>query len=540
MGVWDNFFDLGGDSIMAIQIAAKVNQAGLSLSPNQLFQHPTITELVRETQTSSTILPEQGNIQGAIALTPMQHRFFSQNRQDPHHWNQTLLLEVPETLEVASLEKAVQQLLVHHDALRLQFTQVSSVWQQVNPASIPPIEVQWRDLSGQTDEEQDQAIAATEAQLQKSLNLAKGELVRVALFGLGPHRPKRLLMIIHHLVIDRVSWSIILEDLQTLCQPSSQGETQQLPLKTTSFKRWSEGLGESLNSQNWQSEREYWLKPSPSPSFQLPLDHDQGDNTEASTQTLSVSLTQAETRSLLQRVSTTGHPQVDELLLTALFLSLTQSTHPHSSSLQIDLESHDREETVVKGANLARTVGCLTSVFPVTLTVDDVSNPSVALKSIQEQLRHIPHRGIGYGILRYLSSEAKLTQKLETLSPSEIFVSYLGSLEKHLPQSSPFRLVREMTWSRSPREQRPYLLEIRVFIFQEQLRIHWRYNRNFHQETTLQQTANHCLEKLRSLIKNCLSSEQENHTPTDFPLAQLDEQKLSKLANLLRKNDQSS
>ena len=392
VGIYDNFFDLGGDSIMAIQIAAKANEMRLHLSPNQLFQHPTIAELAREVNTSSTILSEQGLVKGSVPLTPIQHRFFAQNLRDPHHYNQTLLLEVSKKLDPALLEKAVKQLLIHHDALRLSFTQESTTWQQFNPAFLPTLEVNSIDLSGKTEVEQDLAIAATEEELQTSLNLSTGELIRVAVFNLGDNRPNYLLIIIHHLAVDGVSWLVLLEDLQNLYQQLRDGKTMELPLKTTSFKTWSEGLVEAIESGNWQSEVDYWLKQSSFPHSQFPLDYHRDGNTEASAHTLSFSLSKAETRSLLQEVPTAHHTQINELLLTA-------------------------------------------------------------------------------------------------------------------------------------------------FVLKEQLRIDWRYSQNLHQETTIQQMANNFLEKLRSLIDHCLSSDAEGYTPTDFPLANLDEQKLSKLSKLLRKSD---
>ncbi|MGD1805298.1 amino acid adenylation domain-containing protein [Dapis sp. BLCC M126] len=534
VGIHDNFFDLGGDSIMAIQIAAKANEAGLHLSPNQLFQHPTIARLSHQVNTSSNILSEQGIVTGSIPLTPIQHSFFTQNLRDPHHYNQTLLLEVSENLDSALLEKAVQQLLIHHDALRLRFIQESSAWHQFNLASVSPVEMKLVDLSEKIAAEQNIAMTAIEEELQTSLNLSQGELIRIAFFNLGVNRPNRLLIIIHHLAVDGVSWLILLQDLQTLCQQLRDGKTMQLPLKTTSFKHWSEKLVESLQSGNLQSETDYWLQQSSLTHSQILLDDRHGENTEASSNHFSVSLSKKETQALLQEVPTAYHTQINEILLTALILSFPQNTQQRS--LQVDLEGHGREENMVKEANLTRTVGWFTSVFPVTLTVEDISDIESALKSVKEQLRKIPNRGIGYGMLRYLSPDAALIQRLESVTRSEILFNYLGRMEQLLPEDSPFVFARELTLSRSLREKRQYVLEINAFIIQEQLRIDWRYSRNLHQETTIQQIANDFLGKLRSLIEHCLSSEEEDYTPDDFPLAKLDEQKLSKLSNLLRKS----
>ncbi len=527
VGIYDNFFDLGGDSIMAIQIAAKANEMGLQMSPNLLFQHSTIKELADEVNTSSMILSEQGLITGSVPLTPIQHRFFAQNLQNPHHWNQTLLLEVEEKLDPSLLETAVRQLLIHHDALRLQFKQDSSSWQQFSPKSIPNLTVTSVDLSKQTQAEQDKSISQTEENLQKSLNLSRGELIKVALFHLGNNQDDRLLIIIHHLAVDGVSWSILLNDLYSLYRQLREGKSGQLPLKTTSFKHWSEKLVESVNFDNWQSEIDYWRSLSSSQPSKLPLDYKQGENTEASADNISVSLTAEETKSLLQEIPKIHHTHINEILLTALVLSLTEITQKRL--LQLDLEGHGREEQIVKGANLVRTVGWFTSVFPVNLTIADQHDLQSVLKSVKKRLNSIPNRGIGYGMLRYLSSD----QILESTPQSEILLNYLGILEQMLPENSAFKLCRELTLSRSNREQRRYIVEINAFVFKEKLTIDWRYSQNLNREITIKQMIDNFVDKLRSLIDHCLCYDVEDYTPTDFPLAKLDEQKLSKISKLL-------
>ncbi|MGK7878412.1 MAG: amino acid adenylation domain-containing protein [Xenococcaceae cyanobacterium] len=538
VGVCDNFFDLGGDSIMAIQIAAKAIQVGLNFTPNQLFQNQTVAELAAIATPSGTVLTEQGRVTGAVPLTPIQHAFFERDLQAPHHWNQTLLLEVSENLEPRLLEAALQHLLDRHDALRLCFTQEASGWRQFNRASIAPLSVTCVDLSGQTRQEQDGGMEATEAALQTSLNLARGELIRVALFKLGTDRPNHLLIIVHHLVVDGVSWLILLEDLETLYRQLSHGEKIQLPLKTTSFKRWSEELVEYVCSGALKSEVDYWLKQPLPGQAKISVDYQLGDgNIEASASTVSVLLGAAETRSLLQEVPAVYHTQVNDLLLAALMLSFAQRTGQRS--LLVNLEEHGREEAIVTGANLVRTVGWFTSVFPVTLTVEDDSDLGTALKSIKEQLRGVPNQGIGYGMLRYLSAAPDIAEKLKTLPQAEILFKYLGRMEQLLPEGSMFRLARELTLSRSSRDRQGYLVEINAFIIQNQLRIDWRYSKHIHQETTVQTMANDFVKVLRSLIAHCLSSNAGGYTPTDFPLARLDEQKLSKLSNLLSKVDKS-
>ena len=182
----DNFFELGGDSILSIQIIARANQAGLRLTSKQLFQQQTIAELATVACVTPAIQAEQGLVTGPVPFTPIQHWFFEQEMPDPHHWNQAMLLEIRQPLDVSVMEKAVQHLLVHHDMLRARFRREADGWQQdiVHPeASSLCVRV---DLSALSEEQQGMEIAEVAAQLQASLNLVQGPLVRVAFFDCGP------------------------------------------------------------------------------------------------------------------------------------------------------------------------------------------------------------------------------------------------------------------------------------------------------------------------------------------------------------------
>jgi amino acid adenylation domain-containing protein len=234
ISIYDNFFELGGDSILSIQIVARANQAGLQLTPKQLFESPTVAGLAAVAGTPATIQAQQEPVTGAIPLTPIQHWFFEQKLCEPHHWNQALLLEVRGAITPALLEQAVQHLLGHHDALRLRFTPTESGWQQVNAGldAVAAVPLSYIDLSGVPAAEQATVLEATASELQASLNLAEGSLMRVALFELGDNQPNRLLLVIHHLAVDGVSWRILLEDLQPVYQQLSQGEAVQLSPKT--------------------------------------------------------------------------------------------------------------------------------------------------------------------------------------------------------------------------------------------------------------------------------------------------------------------
>ena len=252
VGLHDNFFELGGDSILALQAIAKAHQLGLQLTPRDLFQHQTIARLATVVSSRQEVQAEQGLITGMGLLTPIQHWFFEQGLQHPHHWNQAILLTVRKPMNPALLEQALGQLLMHHDALRASFVQTEAGWQQQwQPPEALPLTV----VTG-TPSELPGAIAETAQDLQTNFDLATGPLLKVAYFEFGDER--RLLLVCHHLVIDGISWRILLGDLRLVYGQLEQGQPAQLPPKTTSFKQWAEHLSAYARTTALEAERAYW------------------------------------------------------------------------------------------------------------------------------------------------------------------------------------------------------------------------------------------------------------------------------------------
>ncbi|WP_445243564.1 MULTISPECIES: amino acid adenylation domain-containing protein [unclassified Microcoleus] len=512
VGIDDNFFELGGDSILSIQVISKANQAGLRLTPKQLFQHQTIAQLATVADTTGIQQSEQGLIVGEVPLTPIQHWFFEENLSDPHHWNQAVLLELQQPLEPALIESVLQELLKHHDALRLRFGRRESGWLQefANPDEVAPFTC--IDLSSLPPEEREAAFQTAAAQLQASLNLSEGPLLRAALFDLGKHQPNRLLLTIHHLAVDGVSWRILIEDFQTAYGQISRGETVALPPKTTSFKQWAERLQEWARSPELQGEFDYWFALSHQPTSRLPVDFPNAANLVASEKTVSVALSVEETKLLLQEVPAAYRTQINDVLLTALGQAFERWTG--NNSLLVDLEGHGRED-IFEGVDLSRTIGWFTAVFPVLFNLEKHSDLGAAIKSVKEQLRAVPNRGIGCGILRYLNPE--IAKKLHKLPQAEVSFNYLGQFDQLLPKSSLLMLSSNPSGSlRSPRGNRRYLLEINGFITSNKLQLNWTYSENIHRRESIENLATAFIESLRSLIQYCQSPDAGGCTPSDF------------------------
>jgi non-ribosomal peptide synthase protein (TIGR01720 family) len=526
VGIHDNFFEVGGDSILSIQIIARANQAGLKLTPKQLFQHQTIAELAEVAGTGEANQAEQGLVTGEVLLTPIQRWFFEQELPQPHHWNQAMLLEVPPTLDMALLSQLVQQLLIHHDALRLRFVFSESGWQQVNALPDQVVPCTRVDLSALPEAEQRPALEAAAAELQASLNLSEGPLVRVALFDLGPNQPSRLLFVIHHLVVDGVSWRILLEDLQTGYQQLSHGEAMKLPPKTTSFQGWAQRLSEYAQSTVLEQELHYWLAQSRFWVAPLPMDYPQGKdaNTVASARNVAVSLSSLETRALLQEVPQAYNTQINDVLLTALAQVFAQWLG--TRYVLVDIEGHGREE-ILPGVDLSRTVGWFTTLFPVLLELRQTDPPGSVLKSVKELLRRIPNRGIGYGLLRYIKGDAEIIEKLRSLPQAELSFNYLGQFDQVLSPDSMFQIAKESSGpEHSHLGSRHHLLEVNALVTGGQLQVDWTYSSNLHQPATIESLAQGFLTALRSLIAHCQSPEAGGYTPSDFPLTQISQDAL--------------
>ncbi|MGK3966667.1 amino acid adenylation domain-containing protein [Sorangium sp. So ce118] len=529
IGIHDKFFDLGGDSILAVQMVSRARRAGLGLSVQQVFEYQTIASLAAQATTVVAAQAEQGLVTGPVALTPIQRWFFEQQRPEPDHFNQAVLLELREPLDPGCLEQAVQALVRHHDALRMRFVAEGGSVRQVSGALDAAVTVSVVDLSAVPAPGKAHALEAAAAQAQASLSLAQGPLMRAVLIHLGTGQPGRLLLVIHHLVVDGVSWRILLEDLQTSYAQARAGEPIRLPSKTTSFQAWAERLTAYAQSEAVQSENSFWLAPS-SPA-RLPRDVEEGDNTVASARTVEVALGVEETRALLQDVPAVYRTQINDVLLTALLEAFGEWTG--ARALRLDLEGHGRED-IGGGLDLSRTIGWFTALFPVELRAP-AGGPGEVLKAVKEQLRSIPGRGVGFGALRYLTEDPSVSAKYQALPRAEVLFNYLGQLDQSFAESPLFERATEPTGPAcSPRGARTHAIEINAFVAEGRLQIAWTYSEGLHRRSTIDRLAQAFLMSLRTLMEHCRAAEAGGRTPSDFPLVQLTQAAVDRLVGVGR------
>jgi amino acid adenylation domain-containing protein/non-ribosomal peptide synthase protein (TIGR01720 family) len=524
VGVYDNFFELGGDSILSIQAVSRANQAGLRLTPRQIFQHQTIAELSTVVGRSRVEAP-QGAVTGEVELTPIQRWYFEQERVKPQHFNQTLLLKLGQRLDGVLLSGVIEHLVMHHDALRLKYRREGERWVQSHSEA-----GRWRgsdlftyeDLSSVPVTKRGAELTERARRQQGSLSLTEGPLVKVTLFEMGDGS-QRLLCVIHHLVVDGVSWRILLEDLLRGYQQLSGGETVHLGQKTSSFQSYAQRLKEYSASEELSGEESYWRGVEEAEWGKLPRDYEGGTSEVGGAETVAVSLGVEETRALLKEVPSAYRSEVSDVLLTALVEALSPSLSG-SRAVRFDLEGHGREE-LWEDMDLTRTVGWFTTLYPVRLEVEEGSGPGESLQSVKEQLRRIPNKGMGYGVLRYLGG------KRWGGGPSEVSFNYLGQVDAALPEGMPVELAPESSGeAEDASERRTQLLSINAAVSGGALSMMWTFSPKVHRRERVEGWAEAYLKSLRSLIAHCVSQKTSGWSARDFPLVKLSARELSRLA----------
>jgi len=528
VGVQDNFFSLGGDSILSIQIVSRANRAGIGLTVKQLFQHQTVAELARVAPERQAVHAEQGTLSGPVTLTPIQTWFFEGASPEPQYFNQSVLLKLVAGLDPKHLERAVHALIMHHDMLRARFHwQEGQVRAEIADNGALPFSI--HDYSALPAEQRAAALSADALQQQTSLNLSEGPLLRVIFYRMGDGQADRLLLIIHHLVVDGVSWRILLSDLDTALNQLGRVEPIALPAKTTAFPYWSERLKAYADAEQAIAELAYWQEQSTTPTRRLPLDTnaDPSCNTLDTAEHVTLALSAELTQALLLETPQAYRSQINDALLTALLRTFSAWTG--DTGLRIVMEGHGREE-LFDDVDLSRTVGWFTSGFPLVLHYQADEGIGASLKRVKETLRSIPKHGIGFGILRYLNQDADIRTALAADSDAEVSFNYLGRFEQNAGSSVLLGEASEPTGSdQSQIGQRRFVLEINGILNEGRLQLTWTYSKRLHNRQTVERLAESYFAELEAIIRHCRSEEAGGYTASDFPLAAVDDTLLNRL-----------
>ncbi|HVE91985.1 MAG TPA: amino acid adenylation domain-containing protein [Actinomycetota bacterium] len=492
VGIYDNFFDLGGDSMAAIRIVAKANEAGLPLTPKILFQNQTIADLARVETVGFAREAEQGVLTGPVPLTPVQRWFFDTHGDDPHHFNQAVMLAVSDDADPDLLRRALQAVADHHDALRLRAARTADGWAQrmIEPGQAVPLEVVG--VKGLSEEQRLEAVWSAAERAHGSIDVTDGPVVRAVLFDAGDDGGSRLLLVVHHLCVDALSWPVLLEDLDGAYESLDAGDPVEMPPKTTSFRWWASRLDEYAQSPKLAQELDFWLGSITQDVPPLPVDRSDGVNTVASAQIASVVLDAEKTRSLLTRVKSELGAQPQEVLLAALARAVADWTG--AGGVLLDLEGHGRHE-LFDAMELSGTVGWFTAVYP--LWVPAPESPG-DLEPVVRRLREIPNGGLGYGVLRYLSESEP---RLASLPQAQISFNYFGSQTQPASGLTWFTPLDELTGpARSPDSVREHLLEFTCAVVDDELAVDCAYSESLHEPGTVQALCESFVQALRATV----------------------------------------
>lgn len=528
VGTADNFFELGGDSILSIQAITRARQAGFNLATRDLFKHPTVAALAAIGSTTQVAAAEPAQVTGTVLLTPIQHWFFEQNLKEQHHWNQAFLFETPADMDADLLQTALQLVLARHESFRLRFRRTPQGWEQSYDAEVGSIAIVRKDLSELSRAAQETALVELAESLQPSLDIGAGPVVRTAHVSLGRESEGRLLMIVHHLVIDGVSWRILMEDLEAAYLALRANRDPSFAARTSSYQKWSASLHDYAQSEAVCAELDYWRNLTNGALAWLPVDGaPKAANSEFSSNSVTMSLSAEQTRRLLQQAPKALRAQIDEILLGALATAF--SGWVTDDSLLVDLEGHGRDEVVATG-DVSRTIGWFTSIAPTRLDLFSGGDLIEPLRQAKRALRSRPSRGLGYGALRYLSDDENVRRELAAMPQALIAFNYLGQVDQWLANSTLFRFAKESSGSwHSAQAQRRYQFEIVCAVQNGCFEVRWIYSENLHRKRTVEALAGKFLGALRQWVEQCADAAQSVLVPEDFPLVEVDRPWLDRL-----------
>jgi len=511
----DNFFELGGDSILALQVIARSRKRGVRLTPKQLFDKPTVAQLASVATIADTgaksEAPKVAETEAShVHLTPAQLRFFELAIPARHHWNQAVELHVPERFDLDAFAQAWGAVLDHHDAFRLRFARgASGSW----AAKFADKAYDTLPLAAVEADDEHDALAHFD-DLQRSFDLARGPLAGALVAMLRDGTP-RVFIAVHHLIVDGVSWRVLLEDLDAAYRAAAQRQPVKLAAQGASASAWSQRLSNAAAS--FAGELPYWTSMQHA-SNALPFDRAGGTALNCDAQTIEWSIDATLTQSLLTDANAAWRTQTIDLLVAALAHTLGGSID--ADSLLIELEGHGRE-ALFDDFDASRSIGWLTSHYPVALPVG--AEVVDTLTAVKDALRAVPHKGLGFGVLRYLADDATRAQ-LAALPRPRVTFNYLGQFAGASGEGALSARFGGAGCERDPAGPMSNALAIHAHVDgTRSLKVHWVYSAAMFNGNTVERLARGFETALRAISARCVecvARRGASATPSDYPLAQ--------------------
>ncbi|MBD8514253.1 amino acid adenylation domain-containing protein [Photobacterium sp. CAU 1568] len=535
VSITDNFFALGGDSILSIQVVSLAKRRHLEFSVQDLFIAQTIEKLSEKIISKQTKVIES-EVDGEQVLLPAQAHFFSSAHTDLTHYNQSMLLELSVHLTSEQLACIVSYLVSRHDVLRLHFHKKNEQWTGTYQTYTKvQLEQTWSVVSVQPDQ-----ISSYCENLQGSLSFS-GPLFH---FSLLEHEGKQLLFVtFHHLLVDGVSWRVLLADIDDLINQLPNSDLPfSLPNKTDSLQSWGKQLQTFATEQFFAKESEYWQRQSLEKLPKLPTDGDEPfEDTWRSINTFAFTLTDEQSRSLRERGAALYGLKENELLLIAAYLGINRWRGV--KAFRVLMEAHGRE-TAETSLSLTETLGWFTSLYPVVLRTSSSQCVESVMKTLKEQLRAVPGNGLGYGVLRYINNAASaLTDMPADQHYSSLMFNYLGQVDGITDQLNNIRAVSGTVLMSSHSEQghptrgdialsnrRESQLMLNVLRRGQQYVLELGYSRSEYRDASIKQLADDILASVARIIEHCNTSSNRVLTQSDFSLAHIMQDEVEQLS----------
>lgn len=528
IGIYDNFFQLGGDSINCLQIISKMRNAGLFITARQVFQHPSIAELAEVSDISQPANEIEVPEAGTIPLIPIQKWFFEHYGNAPHFYNQSVLIKTRNSVSPDLMLKALDLIINHHKSLKIRFKLSDGNWEQFYNQDIQTVHFEKENIGNLSDKETETKINKVSERLHADLDISEGPVMISCLFSGSDKQSSFLLIIIHHLIVDTVSWDILLQDLFTIYEQLTKQESVILPLRSDPYKTWALKLTTYAESDKIKEELVYWTRMNQKPLFKLPVDHvvPPDLNVFSGEKKLNFHLNKKWTAALMEKSSRAYHTQISDLLIVALYYAFYKWTG--DPRLLLLLEGHGRED-LFENTDTSRTIGWFTSKYPVLIKCEKQLDLENSILSIKEQLRQIPGKGIGYGLLRYLSKDHNIRNKMAEIPEPEVIFNYIGKVNGN-PEDAAWELqIKSSGTRRGPNLIRSHLIEIVGMIIQGELHFQWIYQPRSHKHSTITSVGKRSIEILTQLIDHCVNQKHGKYTPSDFPTAGIDQAQLDNL-----------
>ena len=508
VGINDNFFDLGGDSIMSLQVVSRMKARGYDVRPRDIFEQDSLASLSLMVNECASVRIDQSPVSGSAPLTPIQRWFFDLGLKNVHHFNQALMFETAIPLEADGLRQSLQALINHHDALRLRIREGA---QEFSP---PGVEFPFDQGEVRDATELGERIQS----LQASFNITEGPVFGAGLFRLGSR--DFLVLSAHHLVVDGMSWRILLEDLFGGYAACLSGSEIRLPAKTTSYKEWAQRLKDYAENDKVAREAAYWEAELAEGLAALETDQDSGPNDVASSDMITLNLDENKTAQLLRDAHRAYNTEVSDLLVAALMRAVNRWRGVEV--LAIEMEGHGRED-LIPDLDLSRTVGWFTTIFPVVLDATRLAELSGQVKYVKEKLHGLPAKGFHYGILKYLNGHYNLPINIG------IGFNYMGQIARMDAHGLIASMEANVPGLIDARNLRAHLIDVLSAVVDGRFRISFVYSRNHFRREGLQALVDMFQEDLDQVIRHCLDPASFDITPSDFDLIEMTQEELEDL-----------